>query len=304
MQDFIRLHETFLPPGSAGSGIEAERVAYDAFCAAHNPPRPPGVESVGDTVAGPGGPIPVRIYRATAGTPRGTVLYLHGGGFVMGGLDSHDFFAALLAARTPFVVVAVAYRLAPEHPYPAARDDARAVLRRLQEDPEILGARAGPLVVGGDSAGACLAASLALYNRDRGGPSLAGQFLVYPALAAEPCGPAAETEARAPLLGADEVRAFYRTWHAGTPPPEDPCAFPLSASDFSGLPPAILLPAEHDPLRDDAVEYARRLREHDVEAALYMGAGLVHGYLRALGRSPGTDAQVERLLGWLRARVH
>lgn len=300
MADFIRPGETLFPDGVAGLSPADQRRLYDDLCAATNPSRPPTVRSTDGQVLGMDGtPIPVRSYRSTTRRRHGCVLYLHGGGFVLGGLDSHDFIAAHLADRTGLGLVTAAYRLAPEHRYPAALDDARAVLSALRAEPQQLGIEPGPLFVGGDSAGANLAASLALYNRDRAGPALAGQFLIYPLLAAEPTPPASVAEAQAPLLTLQDVLRYHRLYYGEHIPATDPYAFPLAATRLSDLPPALLMPVEHDPLRDDAVEYQARLRAAGVEAELVMGTGLVHGCLRALGNSPGVDALVGRLCAWL-----
>ena len=300
ISDFIRRGERMYPEGATDLTPTEQRRLYDQFCAATNPPRPAKVESADSRILGTAGvDIPVRSYRSTRQRRPGCVLYLHGGGFVLGGLDSHDFIAAHLADRTGLAVVAAAYRLAPEHPYPAARDDARAVLAALQSDPGTLGLDPGPLFVGGDSAGANLAASLALHNRDRAGPPLAGQFLIYPLLAAQPTPPASVSEANAPLLTLQDVLRYHFYYHGEELPETDPYAFPLAARDLTQLPPALLMPVEHDPLRDDGVEYYARLRAAGVEAELTVGTGLVHGCLRALGTSPGVEALLSRLCGWL-----
>ncbi len=300
---FIHRVEAAFPASAQGPGPAERRALYDAYCVAHNPPRPPGVESVDVSVTGgEGGAVPVRSYRSSLRPRAGTILYLHGGGFVLGGLESHDFFTAELAARTGLTVVAVDYRLAPEHRYPAARDDARTVLDRLQDYPGAFHAEAGVLFVGGDSAGANLAAGLALYNRQRGGPPLAGQFLIYPTLAPEPLPPAAQTEAEAPMLSLADVHAFNQLYHGDAPPVADPFAFPLVAPALSGLPPALLLPVEHDPLRDEALAYHRRLQAAGVDSTLHLGHGLVHGCLRALGQSPGVGTLVSTLCRWLSVR--
>ncbi len=297
MLDFIRATEAAFPADAASRSHPEQRRLYDAWCARSNPPLPAGVEAHDQAIPGPGGAVPVRVYRRPDRPLRGSLLYLHGGGFVLGGLDSHAFYTAHLAARLPLAVVAVDYRLAPEHPYPAARDDVRTVLERLQSDPGSIDAAPGALIVGGDSAGGNLAAGLTLYNRDRGGPPLAGQFLSYPLLAAEPLPPSRDADA--PLLSLADVLAYRRLYHGDAPPLDDPYAFPLAATELCDLPPALLLPVEHDPLRDEAVAYAERLRAAGVATTLHLGRGLVHGCLRALGRSPGVDAMDRCLLDWL-----
>lgn len=303
MVAFIRASEAAFPPDAATRSFAEQRQLYDAFCRANNPPRAQGVETVTDWVPGPAQAVPVRIYRRTVVEAAGTVVYFHGGGFILGGLDSHDFFTAHLAAVTGLTVVAVKYRLAPEHPYPAARDDARAVLAAIQTDAGRLGLDTSNVFVGGDSAGGNLAAGLSAFNRDRDGPPLKGQFLVYPTLAAHPRAPASVTEADAPLLTLDDIAAYGRLYHGDRLPAADAYAFPLSARHFAGLPPTWVMPVEHDPLRDDAVDYAKELTAAGVPTHVEMGVGLVHGSLRALGSSPGVDACVASLCRWLTERL-
>ncbi|HXH04224.1 MAG TPA: alpha/beta hydrolase [Candidatus Competibacteraceae bacterium] len=296
MLDFIRATEAFYPADAATRTVAEQRRLYDAYAAAFTPPRPAGVSAEDGAVAAAGRRIPIRLYRDRAGGRAGCILYFHGGGFVLGGLDSHDIVTARLAADTGATVIAVDYRLAPEHRYPAAFDDCRVVLEALRADPARYGVDAGRIVLCGDSAGGNLAAAVALANRDRGGAPLRGLILIYPGLGYQPSLPAFESEAEAPLLSAADVLAYREFYHGGRTPPDDAYAFPLAARDFCGLPPALLLPVEHDPLRDDCHALRERLQAAGVEAELWLGQGLVHGCLRALGRSPGVDALFARMV--------
>ncbi len=269
-RDFIRRTESFCPPGAADLTVAGQRRAYDRMCRAFGRGRPEGVKVRDDSARG----VPVRIYEA--GLPSRTVMYFHGGGFVLGGLDSHDDICAEICARTGFRVVSVDYRLAPEHPHPAAFDDCRtATLWAARQ-------YGGGLVLAGDSAGGTLAAAVAHHWRGQV-EGILGQVLIYPGLGGDISGGSFIEHAQAPMLSRDDV-IFYRDIRlAGQEPTDDPTWAPLQARDFSGLPPTVVFVAECDPLRDDGHEYCRRLREAGVRARCVEEKGLVHGYLRARG---------------------
>ena len=241
--------------------------------------------------------IPLRRYTPER-PPHGLVLYAHGGGFMLGSLDSHDGIVARVAAETGAVVIAIDYRLAPEHPVPAALDDVLAVLAAA------IGGRLpwsdlprSRLVLMGDSAGATLMASAALaVGRTQLG-ALAALALVYPALGYEPAEPARSEEARAPMLTLDDVLFYRAVYLAGQAPP--PGTFILDEPDLPRFPPTFLLPAQHDPLRDDCTELAKRLRRSGTDVWLEPGTGLVHGFLRAIDRAPAAAEPFARLCGAL-----
>lgn len=281
-------------------GLDAQRAAYRRMAQAFTPPRPPGVSAQDLTLAQDGRSVPARLYRPpgeppTAGWP--CVCYLHGGGWVFGDLDSHDFITAALAAELGAAVLAVDYRLAPEHPFPAAFDDALLAWRVLQADALPLGLDPRRIAVAGDSAGGNLAAALCLALRDAGEPLPCGQALLYPALGGAPSLASYREQAEAPLLSARDV-AFFHDWYLpDAADHSDPRAAPLATESLHGLPPAFVAVAECDPLRDDGVEYVRRLQAAGVAVTFYLGIGLVHGCLRARGQS----AAVDRLYGALTA---
>ncbi|MGH3969162.1 MAG: alpha/beta hydrolase [Mycobacterium sp.] len=242
--------------------------------------RPEAVGAVSDqTIAGPGGAIQVRIYRpaSTAGVPP-ILVYAHGGGFVFCDLDSHDGLCRTLTNLIPAVVVSAAYRLAPEHRWPAAAEDVYAAAQWAARNTDALGGDASRIVVGGDSAGGNLAAVMALMARDRGGPSLAGQLLIYPMINAD-----FDTESYR-LFG----EGFYnpRTalqwyWDQYLPSPADrkhPYASPLQA-DLRGLPPAVVVTAGHDPLRDEGMAFAEALKTAGVDTAHFHYEGGIHGFM-------------------------
>ncbi len=285
------------PPRS----LDEQREQYDRLCRRLNPPRPAGITTDDALLPGPAGDIPYRLYRCGDNALRmaeGAILFLHGGGFVLGGLDSHDSIAAHICKHTGHPVLAIDYRLAPEHRCPAALDDSLAALtwlrNRLREDT--------PVALCGDSAGATLCAGLALLNRDKGGKRLAGMVLIYPALGWQLDLPSFTEEAQAPLLRTADLAAYRDAYYG---PAFDHGAYgsPLIAPDLSGLPPTLLLPVEHDPLRDEAFAFAERLHQAGVPVSLHLGKGLVHASLRAAGRSPGVDTMVARCTGWLSAQL-
>lgn len=258
---FIAETTGFVPPGLAADDWPGQRAAYDRMTAHFHAGRPPGLLVRDDLVGG----VRVRCYGAAAGV---TVLYLHGGGFVVGGLESHDDVCVEIAAALGVEVVSVDYRLGPEHPHPAAYDDVATVARALS----------GPVVLCGDSAGATLCAALA-GTFARG--SFAGQVLIYPLLGFAPEGGSFDTHAEAPLLSRDELLLYDRLRQAA---PDDPRHCPARGA-LADLPPTWLFPAEADPLHDDALRYAEAARAAGAEVHLHVDAGLVHGWLRARHRS-------------------
>ena len=295
MQSFVNQSARFQP---ADDSLVQMRVAYDALCRHFTPPLPDGVQVEDHVLPVDERHIPLRLYRpATATPPAGwpCVLYLHGGGWVLGGLDSHAFITALLAQECAASVLVVDYRLAPEHVFPAALDDCLAVWDWLSMDGPALGINPARVVVAGDSAGGNLAAALCLATRGRQGLPLCGQALIYPALATVPTEPAASEHADAPLLGRDDM-AYYLAQYAPDPATHaDPRLAPLAAANLQGMPPAFVAVAEYDPLRDDGVLYVRRLQASGVAAQCHLGRGLLHGCLRFWQQGPETARMVRTL---------
>ncbi|MCC6223157.1 MAG: alpha/beta hydrolase [Thermoleophilia bacterium] len=262
------------------------RIAYRMGAEILDLPRAP-LERVEElSLPGPGGALAARLYAPSAARLP-VLLYLHGGGFVTGSLDSHDGVCRALAAATPCVVVAVDYRLAPEHRFPAAVEDAWAATAWVAEHAASLGADPARVAVGGDSAGGTLAAVVALRARDRGLP-LALQLLVYPV-----CDLACDTASYRELADGYGLTAAAMAWYrdrylgpAGDP--ADPEASPLRAPDLADVAPALVLTAEYDPLRDEGEAYAQRLRAAGVPVTLVRYDGLIHGFYRmpaAIGRA-------------------
>jgi acetyl esterase len=237
------------------------------------------VDAEDTTVPGPAGDVPVRIYRPAGDGPRPTIAWFHGGGWVCGGVDQSDTTCRRLAAAARAVVVSVEYRRAPEAPFPAPLDDCRAATRWCAERVDELGGDRRRLVVGGDSAGGNLAAAVALAARDEG-PAVALQVLVYPVTDATCSSPSHAENGSGYLLTNAGMRWFWDHYlgDRGADAGDDPLASPLCAPDLSGLPPAVVLTAEFDPLRDEGEAYARRLADAGVDVSCTRYDGMLHGF--------------------------
>jgi acetyl esterase len=277
---FIERTLDFYPADAFTYTVEQNRAVYDRYCAAFRQERPPGlvVDDFSIAATGPERLIPARRYKPAQAGPHDevAVLYLHGGGMVVGGLHSHDDVCAELSIRTGLEVVAADYRLAPENPHPAFTDDAEAAFLHL--------AHAGKrVIVVGDSAGGNLTAAVCLRRRTAGDPIPIGQVLIYPGLGGNPEKGSYIENAEAPLLRTDESLSYFRIISGGRERSEvtDPDIMPLKARDFSNLPPAFVVSADIDPLRDDARDYAEAIRRSGGVAAYRNEPQLVHGYLRA-----------------------
>jgi acetyl esterase len=242
-------------------------------------PEPPPIDTVRAlTAEGPHGPIPLRLYRHGEGSSQRPVLvYFHGGGWVIGDLDTHDTLCRQLALASGCVVVSVDYRMGPEHPFPAAVDDACAATRWVAAQAAALGLDATRLAVGGDSAGGNLAAvvSLAL----RGELPLAFQLLIYPATDQHRTHESHRRNAQGYLLTADTMTWFHDHYITDPAHDDDWRASPLRHPDLSRLPPALVLTAGYDPLRDEGMAYAQRLSESGVWATLVSFERQIHGFM-------------------------
>ncbi|WP_434570195.1 alpha/beta hydrolase [Pseudomonas sp. Z3-8] len=291
MSAFIDKTLSFTSPDDSLAG---SRQAYSRMCRAFTPPRPSTLAVEDLHLAG----VAVRAYHLRTSPPLAgwpCILYLHGGGWVVGDLDSHDFICMELAAALGVLVVAVDYRLAPEHPFPAGFEDCLTVWRHLGDLPFAINPRRRAVV--GDSAGGNLAAAVCLALRDAGQPLPRSQVLIYPALGGPEHLPSRTECFDAPLLSRSDLQRYDAWYLRGTQP--SAYAAPLLAEDFSGLPATLVAVAQWDPLRDDGLLYNERLSAAGVASELYNGEGLVHGCLRARGQVPEVDQLYRRLLAYL-----
>lgn len=227
----------------------------------------------------PDGDVPVRCYTPSAaiGEAHGVLVWLHGGGWVIGDLETSDATCRALANRAGCVVVSVDYRRAPEHPSPAALEDCMAALMWTVENFEVLGVDASKVAVGGDSAGGHLAALVCQRVRAEFGPDIDFQLLVYPVTDMTQSHPSMAENADGYLLTRDTME-WFRQQYIGDGDRADPSVSPLHAPDLSGLPPALVVTAEFDPLRDEGEAYAARLQEAGVPTTLMRFDGQVHGF--------------------------
>lgn len=238
------------------------------------------------TVPGPDGEIPVRIYTPSGEGPFPVVVFYHGGGWVIGTLETVDRPCRALANAAGAVVVSVDYRLAPEHRYPAAFDDCYAATVWVAEHAAELNIDPARLCVAGDSAGGNLAAAVALAARDRTGPAIAAQLLAYPVVDFDFTTPSYEDNKEGYLLTRGAMQWFWAHYLGAREIGADPYLCPGRAADLSGLPPAYVATCELDPLRDEGEAYARRLTAAGVPVVAQRFDGMIHGFLWTLGATP------------------
>lgn len=279
---FIDRTNSFYPPETIDFTIDQQRAVYDELCRAFFAGYPDGVTAETSAIATTDHAIPIRIYRAAAPNKSAMVLYFHGGGFVLGGLESHDDICAELCARTGYEVVSVDYRLAPEHLHPAAFDDALAAFGWASAT------YACPMLLCGDSAGGNLAAAVAHAARGHG-RTPGGQMLIYPTLGIDMSAGSFITHAEAPMLAVRDLHFYRDIRTGGADRTGDLTMFPLADADFANLPPTVIVTAECDPLSSDGETYRDRVRAAGGKASWFEEQGLVHGYLR--GRHSVTRAR-------------
>jgi acetyl esterase len=281
--------------------------ARDYYLAARfvSNPAPPELESVEPlSIPAPHGAIPARVY--TPKTPRKTgglapcLVFFHGGGWVIGDLDSHDVVCRKLADEGQLIVISVDYRLAPEHRFPSAVDDAIASTKWIADNAAKLGIDASRLTVGGDSAGGNLAAVVSLAARDGNGPKIAGQLLIYPATDFAMTHPS-HSEPETSVLLTHSVIRWFSNHYVGDADRNDWRASPARAKSLAGLPPAYVLTAGADPLRDEGDEYAERLKQAGVPVTYRHFPGQFHGFFTMGKLLQQANVAASEIGGWLKA---
>ena len=261
---------------------QAARDLYLSLRPGAQGPRPAEVEAVDRTIPGPSGPLPVRLYRpasAAADAMLPGLVYAHGGGWVFGNLDSHDVLCAQLAIEAGIAVFGVDYRLAPEARFPGAFDDVVAGLKWVAANGASVGIDATKLAIGGDSAGGNLAAGVSIWARDNGGPKLLLQLLAYPVTDAVARAESYRRYEDGYGLNAATMEWFFDHYTPDKAIRGDWRVSPLRARSLSGLPPALVMTAGYDPLRDEGRAYAFRLQQEGTLADLVEFGGMLHGFL-------------------------
>jgi acetyl esterase len=297
--------------------LEAGRPAYETVSPAEgrefylqarfvSNPEPPELASVEPlAIPSPAEPIPARVYtpvklrKANGLAP--CLVFFHGGGWVIGNLDSHDVACRKLADEGQLIVISIDYRLAPEHKFPAAVNDVVAATKWIAGNAKQLGIDASRLVIGGDSAGGNLAAVVAISARDGSGPAIAGQVLIYPAVDFAMKHPSHREPETSILLTHSAIKWFTGLYLNGPADGDDWRASPARATTLAGLPPAYVLTAGADPLRDEGDEYAKRLKEAGVAVTYRHFPGQFHGFFTMGRLLPQANVAASEIGAWLRA---
>jgi len=264
---------------SAHEGAAAARAGMHVVATNMGPgPELAKVENL--AIPGPVGEIPARVYVPDGTGPLPATLFFHGGGWVAGDLDTHDAVCRHLAKESDCVVLAVDYRLAPEHTYPAAIDDAYAATAWVAENADSLGVARDRLAVCGDSAGGNLAAATAIRARDSGGPAIAFQGLIYPVTDDDFERESYVSNAQGYVLTRDSMKWFWELYVPNASDRKNPLAAPMKVESVEGLPPALVLTAEYDPLRDEGEAFGERLSAAGIPSRVTRYDGMIHGFIR------------------------
>ncbi len=286
--------------------LEQSRAGLRALVAKFDEPCPPMLRKSDIMLPGAAGPRPARLYDAVAagdGTPRPTLLYLHGGGWVQGDLDTHDGLCGKLAAWAGIRVIAYDYRLAPEHKFPAGLEDVAACWHGLIETPEAWGVDPARLVVGGDSAGANLAAALMHDLRGAGAAMPAGQVLIYPALDSRMQTASMRALKDAYVLPVERINWYLDLYLTPAQDRNDPRVAPVFSDRLAGQPEALIVVAGHDPLWDDGQAYGDLLRRAGVAVEVVEFPGQVHAFVSVTGVIPQGNQALRKVAEWLAGKI-
>lgn len=290
------------PPESVNWPLPEQRKGWEDVCRMFRAPRPERLMVEDLDIYG----VHVRVYRPPGEAPKPGVIYFHGGGWVLGSCETHDDMCAEMATGADVVVVAVDYRLAPEHRHPAQREDALKVLSWMREQGRALAIDPSHIVGAGDSAGGQMTLGLALWLRDHDMPQLKGQALIYPVLGADVDTPSYKRNADAPCLTRSDMIYYLESFLGprGSANWTDPYAVPLLAKDLAKLPPAFITVAAHDPLYDDGVMMEAKLKAAGVPVAIRREPALAHSYMRARHGSKPAMAGFEAIVAAVRSLGH
>lgn len=287
MDAYVALFTAARPAG----GPSAARLAGDLAARGFSWPGPAGMSITTSFIVGDDHEMAVRIYHPGRDQTRAALCYYHGGGFSMGSIETYDGLATALSEMTGAVVVSVQYRRLPESSARAAQEDCYRALCWLAQHAGILGVDPLRIGVAGDSAGAMLAVTTALAARDRGGPALCCQALLYGVFSLDRERPAYRT-AKDPVLTIDKVQGFIDLYTASAKATPPAYSAPLDTPDLSGLPPAVLIAAEYDPLLDEAEAFAKRLNAAGIGVQFRIAARMIHGFGRGVGVSPAARREL------------
>lgn len=288
MEAYVALFTTPRPPGAPS----VMRLASDLSAKNFGWPYPPGMQVATSFILGDGHEMAVRVYHPGRAIERPALCYFHGGGFSLGSIETYDGLAAALSEMTGAVVVSVHYRRLPECSARAAQEDCYRALQWLAAHAALLGIASDRIGVAGDSAGAMLAVTTALAARDRGGPSVCCQALLYGVFSLDRTRAAYHT-AKDPILTGDKVEGIIDAYLRSAEDDPPPYPAPNDVETLTGLPPAVMVGAEHDPLLEEAEEFAARLTKAGVPASITIAARMIHGFGRAVGVSPAAQRELE-----------
>ncbi len=295
IQEFVRRTQRASEAVPEPKTPEERRELGETLSQAFPVPNPDTFAVADRFIHAPGRIIAVRIYRPKDQDPGPGILFFHGGGFVSGSINTHDVYALGIAESARAQVISVNYRLAPENPQPAAAEDCYFALCWVVENADRLGIDGSRVAIGGDSAGGALAAACTLMAREKGGPAIRYQYLIFPMLDTDFDSESYLTNTQDPFLSREDCMYYWRTYLDGKLDTTDPYAVPMRAANLSNLPPAYILTAEHDPLRDDGERYGERLVAAGVPATIRRAPGTIHGFVRARFVSKVAEEEVESL---------
>jgi acetyl esterase len=282
---------------------QQERKLWIEFCRQVARPRPAGITAEDFRVPSPTGGVPVRLYKPGRAATYPCVLYMHGGGWILGNLDTNDSVGWGFAEGTGAAVISVDYRLAPENPYPAAFDDSRAVLEYVAANGRKHGLDGSRVALCGDSAGGNLSAALSLWSRDYKGPQIAAQALIYPVIDTDIDNESYRQNAMAPMLTRAEMMHYLDAYLGAQRQDPQAYAMPGRATDLRNLPPALVHTAEYDPLRDEGRLYADRLLAAGNSVIYRCAERMVHSFIRARFYGPSAKAEFDFICDFLRRHL-
>jgi acetyl esterase len=301
-QSVLEEIEAFAPQTSDLPSLEERRRLQQIEPRFSGDPQP--VAATRDVqIDGPAGKVKVRLYFPDVPAPHAQVLFIHGGGWALGGIEFADALCRALCNASGMLIGSVDYRLAPEHRFPAGLEDAYAALQWLDANAAANGSTRAPIAVCGDSAGGNLSAAVALLSRDRAGPPIALQVLIYPALDPTLSRPSMTTCATGYGLTRDDMHMFWDLYLRAPQDAADPYASPPRAKFLKGLPPALIVTAEFDPLVDEGEAYGAQLQADGVKATVTRYPGMIHGFIDYLGRVDAARAAVAECADALKAAM-